>query len=1289
MRIFPFRLTVVTIVLYLLPSAQAGTFKNPSLISTSYDPKSVVSADFNGDEKLDIVYLDGTTSRTLHTLLGNGDGTFSHAQDMLLPEGIGGYSSAAINVADVTGDGVLDLVIGGGGTSTAQVGVLRGKGDGTFQAAIVSTFVANTSGNFPALVGRIGLEDINGDGAVDMAVADPMNSVIWVALGDRSGHFTFLTLLPAGYASTVYFSDLNGDGNPDLVTLDTLGALALVRMGKGDGTFQNPVQYSMDASTQAMFLADIDLDGHPDLVAQTYPYQITVLKGNSDGTFASSVVVATVPSDALLSGAGDFNGDGIADLIFLNAAGVGILLGKGNLSFGTMTSTLAAASNSFMLGQGDFNQDGHRDIALGVESGILILNGRGDGKFVSADIYDVGHMAGTAAVADFNGDSIPDIAVTMPADFPRILLGNGLGTFTLAKDQNTTYGSQAPGISMAQADFNGDGKKDLVVIEVSSQSPYGGPVVLFGNGDGTFAAPLSPPNGSTLVGDANGDGRNDMVSVAGPSIVVSLGQASKTFTDVDTALRNPTFSGVMGIADFNRDGKPDLLVYAYTAIEVWLGNGNGSFTYSNRIDFNGYVQMQNVAIADLDGDGNNDFLLSPAATLTDSPSPLMILYGRGDGSFEAPQELPVPRLYTQVVIADVNRDNKPDLVLTDGHEISVMTSVGTRTFSSEDHYVAGQSISQLNVIDVNRDGFPDIVTTAGGSIVSVLLNQPSGQQSEGAPTSAIFNITPEPANYGQPIQLTFTVSSTSATGPIPTGSVTFNVDGTFISTSSLSGGRSTYTLLSTLPTGQHTFIATYDGDSTYRAQSFAALHEVLPPVYATSTTLTATPSTILASQTIRLTARVTSTPAVPAGIVVFTDNNATLGSEVVNSGGVAVFDTAMLAAGIHHLTATYTGFQNHFGLQEIYSPSTSALLSVTVQSNGTSTAISASISTVVSGSVLTLNASVSSSAGVPFGSVAFYDSGTFLGASSLLADGTTTFNTASLTVGTHTLNAVFNANGTFASSASSTVTVSVTPADSILHATSVILSVSTDPQTSRTISTAKVRSLSDIPGGSVTFMDSGAILGKASTDEGGTATLVLPALSSGTHNLSASFQSSMPFAASVSPDYEEKWPASGPGFFLGLGANELVLDGQASIDVPIVITSISGFQQQVQLSCSDGLPDGYTCSFAPGTINGEGSSILTIRRALTSRTQASSLGIECALLGGLFLIGTVFVSRRPSCRYLALAVIVGCVSWLGACGASSRDSREIRVLSIRASSGFGVTAIIHSAQLELKVRGPN
>jgi hypothetical protein len=159
----------------LVTSGLAQTFKNPILIPTALDPAKLGTADFNQDGNPDLAYVDA--GDTLHVLLGHGDGTFAESQTVGLPTGI---CACYINIADVTADGKLDLLIGSGGAVSASVAVFPGNGDGTFGTPIVSTFAA--SNEYVGVGTRMAVGDVNGDGALDLVVPDGENSLFYVLL---------------------------------------------------------------------------------------------------------------------------------------------------------------------------------------------------------------------------------------------------------------------------------------------------------------------------------------------------------------------------------------------------------------------------------------------------------------------------------------------------------------------------------------------------------------------------------------------------------------------------------------------------------------------------------------------------------------------------------------------------------------------------------------------------------------------------------------------------------------------------------------------------------------------------------------------------------------------------------------------------------------------------------------------------------------------------------------------------------------------------------------------------
>jgi hypothetical protein len=404
--------------------------------------------------------------------------------------GSGGSDAGSVAVADLNGDGKLDIVVANACAdasspcdTTGSVGVLLGNGDGTFKTA-----VAYGSGGYSACCGPtwVAVADVNGDGKPDIVVTNACN-INTLDCGNDTGSGT-------------------GTG--------TVGVL----LGNGDGTFQTAVTYS-SGGYPAGFLAIADLngDGKPDLLVVNQcdndesllcfdgksSSLIGVLLNNGDGTFQTAVTYETGGTDAGSLAIADVNGDGNPDIV----AAIGCT------PFGALCD---GADVNVLLGNGD----GTFQFAVGYNSG-------GDGS----------SFAESVAVADLNGDGKLDIVSA--EDQLGVLLGNGDGTFQTAVDYNS--GGSAGWVTIA--DVNGDGKLDLIVSNGTGNISA---AILLGNGDGTFQAAVSAGAFSpsqTVVEDISGDGKPDIIFAAGGSVDVVINTSISATTTALTSSPNPSNFG--------------------------------------------------------------------------------------------------------------------------------------------------------------------------------------------------------------------------------------------------------------------------------------------------------------------------------------------------------------------------------------------------------------------------------------------------------------------------------------------------------------------------------------------------------------------------------------------------------------------------------------------------------------------------------------------------------------------------------------------------------------------------
>jgi hypothetical protein len=1238
----------------LAASAGAERLQSPPLILTGSDPRTLAVGDFNGDGKQDLAYLDGSSPSLLHILLGNGDGTFQHGSDIVLPLGIGG----AITVADVNNDGHQDLLIGGNNQFQAELAVFLGQGNGAFSAPIISQF-ASTIASFADIPFTFGVADFNGDGAADLIITDPQNQLIYSLLGNNTGSFVLKsTLSNGGGPAQVLTADFNGDGHPDFLVHSIGGADVTVYLGLGDGTFQPGVSYTGPNHIGSVVLADMDGDGHLDMVVGGFFNIVSILKGNPDGTFANTSSGDTTLAGPLFSlvAVTDLNGDGIPDLVISSANGIGILPGQGSFKFGPVTNFVGGNSPIFA----DFNSDAHTDFAVPVHDGIILLLGKPDGSLQSIDTYSVPNGAASVAIADFNADGFPDIAADGPPQNPSILLGNGLGKFSPGP-------APAPGgISgplIFTADFNGDGKPDLLVAGVSASS-----AVLYGNGDATFSAPIPLPrsvigfSGSAL-GDFNADGATDVVATNFESLDVFLGHTNNTFTVLTSIIPSIDSPDAPAVGDFNKDGKLDIVYNDISGLQILLGNGDGTFRGGRILPAGGAL-----AVADFDGDGNLDIVAAGTDQFTPGSGQFTVFFGNGDGTFQPGLVFPLSlKFLDQIVVADMDGDGRPDLLMTDENQIIVVHYVGGRSFGPEVHYSAG-AISQFAVRDLNHDGLPDLVVANGN--VSVLLSQ-AGQA---APTGT-FTISSEPSAFGQPFTVTLTLNS-----PTAGGNAIFSVDGVPIAYVPVSTGFATFTLpdSSALALGLHAFEAFYSGDTNFTPAVFPLQHKIVPVIHPTTVTLTASPVTVLLSQTVHFAVTVTSAGPTPRGIVAIHDGSVNIGSVTLDpSTGKGIFDTALLSAGTHAVMAVYQGDANS-------APGTSSLVSVVVNGISTSTALTALPAAPQAGSTFALTATVSSPSGNPFGQVSFFDGTTLLGTRALDSSSVAVLTSTFSNPGTHSFSAVYRANGPFLGSTSAFLNLSpvsgAAPSNAVLSATS-------DPAGARLV---LIADLHPAISGRVQFFVGSTPLGEAAASQSGTATLQVSGIFPGSHYFTAVFPGSSDFSNSAATLLVASPAPSGPDFAVHLSTATATVSSSHPASLNMQIDPINGFADDLALSCSTSA--GMSCSLSPASLKGGGSSVVTL--SLPSPSAAAHTTLVPAGLLGLAVAACLLLSLSACFYRRPVLAVLGCFCILAAAGcggriASSASQATPATVTLTATSTRAPASLSHSVEIEVVIAPHN
>ena len=719
-----------------------GTFQSPVNYFAEYQSVALTEGDFNGDGNLDLAVVNCTgetfdycgyvpvPTGSVSILLGNGDGTFQPP----VSYGLGDYPRNVVT-ADFNGDGKLDLAVAVYcGTdpycrfSTPYVSILIGQGDGSFRYGV----------QFPGRAQLMSLAtgDFNHDGKIDIAAAnrcgraskcgDP--STVSISLGNGDGTFQRSKDYASGnFSGGIAVGDFNGDSNLDLAVEDQCtinlscvetisgndqGVVAVL-LGNGDGTFQPHVDYNTGIQSPERIVVhwttvavnDFNGDQIPDLAVADDGGEVSFLFGKGDGTFKTHVDYGVGGSPNGIA-VGDFNGDGKPDLAVANegddtfTSSMSVVINNGDGTFRARME-IVTGEDARGVAAGDFNRDGIPDFAVADYSTYTVSILLGNGTSEPSAAYRIGFYSYDVVVADFNHDGNLDIAVANSCGLDRlclspgsvsVLLGNGDGTFGQAL--NYTVG-QTPH-SLAAGDINGDGLADLVVANNGSSDV----TVLLSNADGTFFTKATYPSGlapeGVTLADLNGDGKLDIVTANQDNTVgVSLGNGDGTFqAHVDYATGQKPMA--VTVADFNRDDVPDLATADGAGfVSILLGKGDGSFP--QHTEYATPCPAYGIAVGDFLGRKLVDVVTANFYCGSSS-----VLLGNGDGTLQPPTD------YANGGGQDVIVVNGTEIVTANvGSTVSILRNLGVThngLSSSPNPSKAGQQVTFTAKVVANIQG---------------------------------------------------------------------------------------------------------------------------------------------------------------------------------------------------------------------------------------------------------------------------------------------------------------------------------------------------------------------------------------------------------------------------------------------------------------------------------------------------------------------------------------------------------------------------------------------------------
>ena len=591
-------------------------FPPPVPYGAGNNPRSVAIGDFDRDGIQDFVV--SLTANQVSVFLGNGTGGTGTGSFHALATSVFnvGTTPEQVVVGDFNGDGIQDLATANAGSG--NVSILLGS------TGTAGTFSAAVNYNVQNIPRSVAVGDFNGDGKQDLAVANTSSNSVSILLGDGLGSFT-ATHLPIGFSPYyVAVGDFNRDGKQDLAVTNRSGAnnQVSVLLGNGTGGFPAAQTFVVGGNPLSVAVGDFNGDGNQDLAiantgaADSVNVSVLInmtLTNASTVTFAAANTFPSGGSAPYSVVVGDFDGDGKQDLAVgnQNSNNVSILKGNGDGTFSLVGSPFPAGSLPSAVAVGDFNGDGMQDLAVAnytvsASQTVSILL-----RQCCSRLYTVTNANQLAAIDVDNACATTIIGVTRDAaspftvrrirglaydavsdnmygmtregDLVRVNRGNGTTTFLFAVSPHGSPPNFWSGLAFKGTNklysTNAFGAHELVEITnvtsatvVGSTTFSGNPLQILGLDFYPSSAPLVPPtfNGthpapSVLYGSNRNNDNIVVVNAGNGAVTMPFGNHTVGVPNLQEIAFHPQTGVLYAIQDhFSSSNNAALSTYNFT-----------------------------------------------------------------------------------------------------------------------------------------------------------------------------------------------------------------------------------------------------------------------------------------------------------------------------------------------------------------------------------------------------------------------------------------------------------------------------------------------------------------------------------------------------------------------------------------------------------------------------------------------------------------------------------------------------------------------------------------------------
>jgi autotransporter-associated beta strand protein len=1039
-----------------------GTFTNPVIVSNNGTGTATIRGDQDGLKYAGAITinrdttLDGNSSNG-YGLSGSLTGTrtlYINAPLLTLDQTSGSLSftgSVIINTGkvlqldtpydlsgnnDVTANGTLRLTVGG---NTVTIGALGGDSGGRVEGK--ATLALGADGHFATFGGVIADNQTNSGGILAITKVGTGTETF----SNFTNTYTGVTTISGGALSVPYFATFGGlpsclgaaSSNPSNVVLNG-GTLIFT------GQNQNPsVERGMTVDSTHGGTLEID--------------------DPASGLWISGQIVGSSGNATLTkTGAGTLILTGHQDNSFL-----ALVASEGKV----ILREIGSSANVHAVGNGGVTVKNGAVVQLGLDTdSISFLGGDqiADGAPVTIE---------SGGVLDVHGESETINTLTING------AGSGSGALVNGLSGTSATLTVAAGVTIdSDSTVGGDGNLGL---PNGINDGINGPAALVKSGAGTLTlSGTSSYTGTTTVVAGNLVVNGDVSSSAnGP-----LGHSSSAVVVGDTS---GSASAALYLAGANTFSRP-ITIQAGSSGSATVGSQNTSqqahFTGSLALNKNVVLSNSSGGEVQFTGGFSGTGMFTTSGHVTVKPLVTVV-------TCPATTAFGQSVTLTATVSAPTNISPTGTVTFLEG-----TTTLGTATLSSGSAKLCTSALpTGTDTITATYNGDNNFLKSCGSTNQTVTA----------AASETTVAASPATIVSGQGTTLTATVSSVLSNGGTPAGTVTFYDGTTTLGTTNLSNGTASLSITG-LNLGSHTITGVFtDSDGSFSG-SISTGVSVIVSQASTTTSLSSLVNPSRYGQTV-ITATVAPVApggGVPTGTVTFSiDGGAGITVNLDNTGSAALPGVNMVV-GTHAVTASYSGDKNF-----IASSTTSSLSETVVQATTTTSPVVAS-STSVFGQTVTLTATiavVAPGAGVPTGTVNFEDNGTVF-ASAPLSNNTASVTTTTLSIGVHTLTAVYSGDANFVTSSGSN-SVTVSQADTSTSVTGPATSTAGQSITF----TAKVGAAapgSGTPTGTVTFQVDGVDVTTATLDSSGAATYATADLGVGSHTITANYSGNSNFNVS-------------------------------------------------------------------------------------------------------------------------------------------------------------------------------